>query len=152
MMTPEPKERLSILTYARVLSNVGLAISIVIPPLMISSLGSTHTAYLVTGLIMAGIGVLLFSFVGFFAKERIHPEHTNQKGSIISIPKNKPLMILQSSRVLSAFRMVLATSGLYYAKYNLGDEAQFSIMGGLLIASMIFAMLVTPSLRKKYTN
>ncbi len=152
LMTPHSKDRLSLLTYARVLSNVGLAISIVIPPLMISSLGSNHRAYLITGLIMAGIGVLLFSSVGFFAKERVHPDNNNQKGSLLSILKNKPLMILQSSRLLSAFRMVLATSGLYYAKYNLGDEAQFSIMGGLLIASMILAMLITPRLRKNYTK
>ncbi len=152
MMTPQSKERLSLITYARVLANVGLAISIVIPPLMISSLGSNHTAYLVTGLIMAGIGTLLFAFVGYFAKERVHPDHKKQKGNILSLLKNKPLIILQSSRLLSAFRMVLATSGLYYAKYNLGDEAQFSIMGGLLISSMILAMLVTLKLREKYTK
>lgn len=152
MMTPLPKERLSLLTYARVLSNVGLAISIVIPPLMISTLGSDQVAYLVTGLIIPGIGSLLFAFVGYFGKERVHPSEKKEKESIFSLLKNKPLILLQSSRFLSAFRMVIATSGLYYAKYNLGDEAKFSIMGGLLIAAMILAMLITPKLREKYTK
>ena len=152
LMTSDPKERLSLLTYARVLSNVGLAVSIVIPPLLISSLGSNNRAYLLTGLLIAGIGVLLFSFIGQFGKERVQASENQESGKLFDLLKNKPLLFLQSSRFLSAFRMVLATSGLYYAKYNLGNEATFSIMGGILIASMILAMLVTPLLRKKYTK
>lgn len=152
MMTAIAKERLSLLTYARVLSNVGLAISIVIPPLLISSMGSNQSAYFISASIMAGSGVLLFSLISFFGKERVHSTKAKEDHSLKSLFHNKPLLLLQSSRILSAFRMVLATSGLYYAKYNLGNEAQFSIMGGLLIASMILAMLVTPYLRRYFTK
>lgn len=151
-MSADPKERLSLLTYARVLSNVGLAVSIVIPPLMISSLGSDQPAYFYTALAMSGIGILLFTLIGRYGQERVVEEKTEKKGSPLTLLKNKPLLLLQSSRILSAFRMVIATSGMYYAKYNLGDEAQFSMMGGLLIAAMIIALLITPQLRKKFTK
>ena len=152
LIHPDSTQRLSVLTYARVLSNVGLAISIVIPPLLISSLGSNQSAYLITGLVMAGIGTLLFSLVGLFTKERIKTQTEDTKFEFKDLFKSKNLWILQSSRVLSAFRMVIATAGLYYAKYNLQNEAQFSIMGGLLILAMILAMFITPSLRKKFSK
>lgn len=152
LLSPHANDRLSLVTYARVLSNVGLAISIVLPPLLISNLGSQASAYFITGLLMAGIGSSLFTLVGFFTQERIQPSPSIEKVSWLHLFKNKPLMILQSSRVLSAFRMVIATAGLYYAKYNLGDEAQFSLLGGILIASMILAMFITPYLRKYFTK
>lgn len=152
LIHPDSTQRLSVLTYARVLSNVGLAISIVFPPLLISSLGSNQSAYLITGLVMAGIGTLLFSLVGLFTKERVKTHTEDTKFEFKDLLKSKNLWILQSSRVLSAFRMVIATAGLYYAKYNLQNEAQFSIMGGLLILAMILAMFITPSLRKKFSK
>lgn len=152
LLSPKSEERLSLVTYARILSNVGLAVSIVLPPLLISMQGSGASAYFWTGVLMAGIGSLLFTLVGFFTHERVKPEVTQEHHSPLTLLKNKPLIILQSSRVLSAFRMVIATAGLYFAKYNLGDEAQFSIMGGILILSMILAMFVTPLLRKRFTK
>ena len=36
-MSQDPKERLSILSYARILCNLGMAISIIVPPLIISA-------------------------------------------------------------------------------------------------------------------
>lgn len=152
LIYPDPNQRLSLLTYARVLSNVGLAISIVIPPLLIAGFGSNQSAYLITGLVMAGIGTLLFSLVAFFTHERVHAQSEETHFNFKDLFKSKNLWILQSSRVLSAFRMVIATAGLYYAKYNLQNEAQFSIMGGLLILAMILAMFITPSLKKKFSK
>lgn len=152
MMTQDPKERLSVVSLARVLCNVGLAVSIVIPPLLIKAQGSNGQAYFITGLLMAGIGSALFTLVGIYGKERVQQDISQEKSKLSDLIKNKPLVILQSSRFLGAFRMVIATAGLYFAKYNLQDEAQFSILGGLLIASMILAMLITPWLKKYFTK
>jgi sugar (glycoside-pentoside-hexuronide) transporter len=151
-ITTDPKERLSLVTWARILCNVGLAVSIVIPPLMISGFGSGGDAYLYTGIVMAVIGSALFTLVGFFTKERVHTEPSHEKPQLRQLLKNKPLIVLQSSRFLGAFRMVIATAGLYFAKYNLGDEAAFSLLGGILIVAMILAMFVTPFFKRFFSK
>lgn len=100
LIHPDSTQRLSVLTYARVLSNVGLAISIVIPPLLISSLGSNQSAYLITGLVMAGIGTLLFSLVGLFTKERIKTQTEDTKFEFKDLFKSKNLWILDRKSVV----------------------------------------------------
>lgn len=150
-ISSDSNERLKLLSLARILCNVGLAISIIVPPLMISYFGGGSFAYFITAITMAVSGSLLFSLVGLNAKERTTLE--KQESAPFSILlKNKPLIFLQLSRFLQAFRMVIATAGLYFAKYNMNDEAAFSILGGLLIAAMILAMLVTPLLKKFFTK
>ena len=150
-ITSDPNERLKLISLARILCNVGLAISIVIPPLMISYFGGGSFAYFITAVVMALSGSLLFSLVGYNAKERTTLDK-QESAPIRVLFKNKPLMLLQLSRFLQAFRMVIATAGLYFAKYNMNDEAAFSILGGLLIAAMILAMLVTPLLKKIFSK
>ena len=150
-ITSDPNERLKLISIARILCNVGLAISIVIPPLMISYFGGGSFAYFITAVAMALSGSLLFSLVGYNAKERTTLDK-QESAPIRVLFKNKPLMLLQLSRFLQAFRMVIATAGLYFAKYNMNDEAAFSILGGLLIAAMILAMLVTPLLKKIFSK
>lgn len=150
-ITPNPNERLKLISLARILCNVGLAISIIIPPIIISAFNGGAMAYFITACIMAIIGSLLFSLVGFNARERTLS--INQESAPIKILfKNKPLIFLQLSRFFQAFRMVIATAGLYFAKYNMNNEAAFSILGGLLIVAMILAMLITPTLKKIYTK
>lgn len=150
-ITDDAKERLSLISLARVLCNIGLAVSIVIPPLLISAWGGGQRAYLLTAILMASIGSLLFSLVGRHAKERVIANN-RERTSFKNLLQNRGLIILQSSRVLQAFRMVIATAGLYFAKYNLQDEAQFSLLGGLLILAMILAMFMTPTLKKLFTK
>lgn len=150
-ITSDPNERLKLISLARILCNIGLAVSIVIPPLMISYFGGGSFAYFITAVVMALSGSLLFSLVGFNAKERTTLDK-QESVPIRILFKNKPLMMLQLSRFLQAFRMVIATAGLYFAKYNMNDEAAFSILGGLLIAAMILAMLITPMLKKVFSK
>lgn len=150
-ITSDPNERLKLISLARILCNIGLAISIVIPPLMISYFGGGSFAYFITAVAMALTGSLLFSLVGLYAKERTTLEK-QESAPLRILLKNKPLLYLQLSRFLQAFRMVIATAGLYFAKYNMNDEAAFSILGGLLIAAMILAMLVTPFLKKLFSK
>lgn len=150
-ITSDPNERLKLISLARILCNIGLAVSIVIPPLMISYFGGGSFAYFITAVVMALSGSLLFSLVGLNAKERTTLEK-QETAPIRILFKNKPLIMLQLSRFLQAFRMVIATAGLYFAKYNMNDEAAFSILGGLLIAAMILAMLITPMLKKVFSK
>ncbi len=153
-MTQDLKERMSLVSIARIFCNLGMAIAIVVPPLIIASFGGNATGYLVSAIFMSVIGGSLFFLAFFKTKERVsdHQEKTSLIQNFKIAKKNKPLLLLQSSRMLGAFRMGLGAAGTYFAKYNLGNEAYFSLLGGILIASMIVAMMITPWFLKYFTK
>ncbi len=153
-MTQDPKERMNIVSFARIFCNLGMAVAIVVPPLIINAYNGTETGYLVSAMFMAIIGGAFFFLSFFNTKERVidYGAKNTLAGNFKIAAKNKPLLLLQSSRMLGAFRMGLGAAGTYFAKYNLGNEAYFSLLGGILIASMIFAMIITPIFSKYFSK
>jgi len=153
-MTRNPKERLSLVTMARILCNLGMAVSIILPPLMFAMFPDQKSGYFWTTVILVTIGGMLFYLASIGTKERVRDTEPPESffKNLGLLLKNKPLLALQSSRMLGAFRMVLGIAGTYFAKYNMGDEAYFSLLGGILIASMIAAMFITPFFTKRYSK
>ena len=103
-ITDNPKERLGLVTMVRIFCNIGMAIGILVPPILIGILGGSTTvvegitqadnanAYLWTAIIIGVIGSTLFLMAGLFNKERvIAPQNQSPKFSILL--KNKPLLI-----------------------------------------------------------
>ncbi|MGB7595688.1 MAG: glycoside-pentoside-hexuronide (GPH):cation symporter, partial [Erysipelotrichaceae bacterium] len=154
-MTRNPKERLSLITFARILCNLGMAISIILPPLMFKLFPSERSGYFWTTVILITIGGMLFYLASLGTKERVVEPKVEDESffkNLSLLLKNKPLLALQASRMLGAFRMVIGIAGTYFAKYNMGDAAYFSLLGGILIASMIAAMFITPFFTKRYSK
>lgn len=154
VMSNDPKERLNIISLARIFSNIGLAIAIVVPPIIIAAFDGAQLGYTVGAIIMSVIGGTLFFLAFFNTKERVISTSTNQSmiKNLTLIKQNKPLLTLQISRVLGSMRMGLAAAGTYFAKYNLNDELYFSLLGGILIVSMIGAITITPLLSKRFSK
>ncbi|MFI3228901.1 MAG: glycoside-pentoside-hexuronide (GPH):cation symporter [Bacillota bacterium] len=112
-----------------------------------------QTMYLITAIIVACVAVPTF-WVGYkYTKERFYSENA-QKSSLIHniklLGKNKPILLLIAVGVLGCLRMIYMTSGLYYAKYNLGDSSLFSIMTILVVPGGLVATLITPYLSRKF--
>jgi len=152
-ITENPEERLSLITMVRIFCNIGMAIGILVPPILINSLGGSTVensagnarAYLITAMIIGIVGSALFALAGFGTKERVK-QSSEEAPKFRIIAQNKPLLILQFSRLMGAFRMVIATAGLYFANKNLADPNQYTILGGILILAMIFSMFFAPKL------
>lgn len=152
-MSDDPHDRLRIMTLARILSNVGLAIAIVVPPLVLGMLADHPQRYGIVAAVISIIGAALFLLAFFNTKERVErPAEVSKLKDFLLLKENKPLLQLQSSRMLGAFRMILGAAGTYFAKYNLNNEGLFSLLGGTLILSMIFAMILTPYLRQFFSK
>lgn len=152
-MSDDPKDRLRIMTLARILSNVGLAIAIVVPPIVLGMLADHPQRYGIVAAVISIIGAALFLLAFFNTKERVErPAEVSKLKDFLLLKENKPLLQLQSSRMLGAFRMILGAAGTYFAKYNLNNEGLFSLLGGTLILSMIFAMILTPYLRRFFSK
>lgn len=148
-MSDDPKDRLNIMTIARIMSNVGLAIAIVVPPIVLGLLQDHPQRYAIVATGISVLGAALFLLAFFNTKERVtRPTSVSHIKDFALLKENKPLIQLQSSRMLGAFRMVLGAAGTYFAKYNLNNEGLFSLLGATLILSMIFAMMLTPMLRR----
>ena len=152
-MSDDPKDRLKILSVARIMSNVGIAISTVVPPIILGLLQDHPQRYAIvaTGISIIGASLFLLAFIN--TKERVtRPNSVSHIRDFALLKENKPLLQLQSSRMLGAFRMVLGAAGTFFAKYNLNNEALFSLLGATLILSMIFAIMITPMLRRYFSK
>ena len=108
--------------------------------------------FLIVAIVVAVLALPTF-FIGFKnTKERFY-ENDSQKASLIHnvklLFKNKPILLLIAVGVLGALRLVYMTSGLYYAKYNLGNEAIFSTLTLLVVPGGLIATATTPYLSKK---
>jgi len=150
----DPKERLSVISLARIFSNIGLAIAIVVPPIIIAAFDGAKTGYTIGAIVMSVVGGTLFFLAFFNTKERVVSTSSNQSmlKNLSLLKHNKPLLYLQISRIFGSLRMGLAAAGTYFAKYNLGNELYFSLLGGILIVSMIGAITITPILTRKFSK
>ena len=150
-MSEDPHDRLTIMTLARIMSNVGLAIAIVVPPIVLGLLHDHPQRFAIVATAISILGAALFLLAFFNTKERVlRPTGVSKLKDFILLKDNKPLLQLQSSRMLGAFRMILGAAGTYFAKYNLDNEGLFSLLGATLILSMIVAMMFTPMLRRHF--
>lgn len=119
--------------------------------------GMLAEKYKFTFLIVAIVVVVLALptfYIGFrFTKERYYDPNTTKtslKHNLKLLSKNKPILLLIATGVLGSLRLIYLTSGLYYAKYNLGDEAIFGALTMLVIPGGLIASLTTPWLSKKF--
>lgn len=64
--------------------------------------------------------------------------------------KNKPLLLVMLAGVLGSLRMLFMTMGIYFCKYNLGNEAFFGIFSLLTFPGGLIASVMTPWLCKKF--
>lgn len=113
--------------------------------------------YKVTFLVVAVIVALLALptfFIGYkYTKERYYEESTKKaslKHNLRLLSKNKPILLLIGVGVLGSLRLIYMTSGLYYAKYNVGNEAMFATMTMLVVPGGLIASVTAPWLSKKF--
>lgn len=108
--------------------------------------------FLIVAVVVVAMALPTF-YIGFKnTKERYYDEKADKAGLIHNIKllgKNKPILLMIATGVLGALRLIYMTSGLYYAKYNLGNEAIFSTLTLLVVPGGLIATVTTPWLSKK---
>lgn len=108
--------------------------------------------FVIVAIVVVAIALPTF-YIGFKnTKERFYDEKAEKAGLLHNIKllgKNKPVLLMIATGVLGSLRLIYMTSGLYYAKYNLGNEAIFSTLTLLVVPGGLIATLTTPILSKK---
>ncbi|MEG2413923.1 MAG: MFS transporter, partial [Clostridia bacterium] len=129
-----------------------------VSPEVMTSIKSLYTSgyktlYLVTACIIAVVALPTF-YIGFKnTKERFYDSESSKASlghNVKLLGKNKPIIMLILLGVLGSLRLIYMTSGLYYAKYNLGNTGLFSIMTILVVPGGLIATVTTPWLSKKF--
>lgn len=126
LMTPDPKERGNIVSYARTVGGVGSAVTVVLPIIVGYFVASKSNAdmlkYAIMAISMSVIGMPLFSMSSFKVKERIAVPNTAKRApgepsALNRIFKCKPLMLVVFSGILSFGRYMLQAAAPHVARY-----------------------------------
>lgn len=108
--------------------------------------------YLISAIIIAICAVPTF-FVGYKnTKERYYEDESKIQSlghNVKVLMKNKPALLLILTGFLGCLRLIYMTSGIYYAKYCLGNVGMNSILTLLVVPGGLIATVTTPILSKK---
>lgn len=177
-ITPDAKERGSVISLGRTLNGIGSAVPTILNAVMGFLIGKNlifagRTAneqekykYLVMALVAAVIGIILFlsSYPSITERVRVEPKKktaTGEHGSLYNIFHCKPLMLVVAMGVLSSGRYLMQCAAPHVARYCFliegatAEEAQtqaslvFTILQVCSAAGMFGAMLFMPALMKK---
>ncbi|MFP4287367.1 MAG: MFS transporter [Candidatus Izemoplasmataceae bacterium] len=153
-MSPDSLARTKLISFTRIMTMIGTGLVIIGAPLIIEAFGKNDRAqgYLLTSVIISMVGGILFFLAFFNTKERssIDADKITLKDNIKLLKMNKPLIIIMIASLLGFTRFSAQVAGPYFAEYNLLNLELFSILGAVLILSMIVAMFMTPFLTAKF--
>ena len=174
VMTPNPKERGNLISYAKTVGGIGSAVTVALPIIVgyfVANLPNADIVkYAVMAVSMSLIGMPLFTLSTFKTKERIQLPDAKKKqkgevGTLQRIFTCKPLMLVVLSGVLSFGRYMLQAaaphvarySGMYVgqkpttaAEYNSNISTVALIIQICAAIGMFGAMLFLPKLYKKF--
>ncbi|MDE6470562.1 MAG: MFS transporter [Eubacterium sp.] len=131
VMTPNPEERSSLISFTRILNGIGsavpevlfLVIGLVLPSILGASDGLEYnkTKYLIMAIFTVVIGLALYARSYFHVKERVViPDVKPVKGEpsrLSRIFKCKPLMLVILMGVLSSGRYMVQAAAVHVARY-----------------------------------
>lgn len=177
VMTPNPKERGNLISYAKTVGGIGSAVTVALPIIVgyfVADMDierANIVKYAVMAISMAVIGMPLFSMASFKVKERIQIPNAQKRApgepsTLKRIFTCKPLMLVVLSGMLSFGRYMLQAAAPHVARYSgfyLGstapqtvEEINKNISNVALVIQvcaaigMFGAMLFLPKLYKKY--
>jgi Na+/melibiose symporter-like transporter len=177
VMTPNPKERGNIISYAKTVGGIGSAVTVALPIIVgfiVADMDvekANIVKYAIMAVSMSLIGMPLFVRSSFGVKERIEMPNATKRApgepsSLKRIFTCKPLVLVVVSGVLSFGRYMLQAAAPHVARYSgfyLGskapqtvEEINKNISNVALVIQvcaaigMFGAMLVLPKLYKKF--
>lgn len=120
----------------------------------------TQRGWTITVTILMVVFVVLNMFTFFTCSERVTSQEGSKKKETVSFVKGlKALLknkywILMSLNLFSMFFMMSSFFGsvLYFTKYNMGNENQYSVVANLLSGAQIVTLFITPFIMKKVSK
>jgi sugar (glycoside-pentoside-hexuronide) transporter len=168
LMTESDKDRIKLLSLARIFAGVGSGIALLsiqsvslslgemLRPYFGSTMKAERMGFFLGALIFAVVGTALFQLAGIFTRERIAP--SPEKNSLIDsfkiMYKNKPFFQLMLSGILASPKQLITIAAFplisyYYAnKDGLLNTLYIAVLGGSVLISGFIATALTPKILK----
>ena len=169
LMTESDKDRIKLLSLARIFAGVGSGIALLsiqsvslslgemLRPYFGSTMKAERMGFFLGALIFAVVGTALFQLAGIFTRERIAP--SPEKNSLIDsfkiMYKNKPFFQLMLSGILASPKQLITIAAFplisyYYAnKDGLLNTLYIAVLGGSVLISGFIATALTPKILKQ---
>ncbi|MCR1808802.1 glycoside-pentoside-hexuronide (GPH):cation symporter [Haploplasma modicum] len=160
--TTHPKERESIGSLARIFASVGMFIVIALVPLIYPNFkGGPKRGFFYIALVVSLLFVISQIILFFFVKEKKldivkeDTEKTKFKDIIKIIFKNDQLIVIIVSILLLNTGYFITTSlGIYFFEYDFNKYGgvEFTLFSVVLAVSQLLALIIFPSLVKKFNR
>jgi sugar (glycoside-pentoside-hexuronide) transporter len=148
-MTSDGHERITLISLGRVFGVVGGLVAMVLLPITRRVMGG----WFPTVLALSAIGFVTMIPICFIVKERVSTPPNQEKatfGRLFNfVVKNKYLLLLYGSVILSYGGNIGGGLGMYIARYNLQNEAYYSLLSLAGFLPTIFLGILMPVITKK---
>jgi sugar (glycoside-pentoside-hexuronide) transporter len=154
-MTDQLQERTTLITIGRIFAGGGFAVAGVIVPLIRQNVGG----WLPMAALLSAVSLIFMTPLCFTARERIAPRKEEREGGSAAtvsfgdmfryLKSNKYLFIYFGAFILARIFDIGGMLGMYFARYNLGDESLLGVLGTITIAPSLIGMLAVPVLCKR---
>lgn len=153
VMSRDPDERTSIISYGKIIAPVSFILVSVITVPLLNLFGYNAKAYrivaVIYGIIMAAGMLLIF----FSVRERVEhsPNKLPVKEILSSLWENKPLWhILASQLFVTTVDNIIVSMAVYYATYNLMDANLTPVLSLTMILPMMLGIVIASRLSLKF--
>jgi sugar (glycoside-pentoside-hexuronide) transporter len=150
-MTDQLQERATLITIGRIFAGGGFAVAGVIVPLIRERVGG----WLPMAALLSVASLLFMAPLCFTARERIVPKKEAQEAGVSFadmfryLKSNKYLFIYFGAFILARIFDIGGIFGMYFARYNLGNESLLGVLGTITMAPSLVGMLAVPVLCKR---
>jgi len=172
LMTESEKDRIKLLSLARIFAGVGSGITLLsiqsfsfslgdkLKPYFDTPMKAERMGFILGALTFAVLGTVLFQLAGIFVRERIAPSPEKNKllDNFKTMYKNKPFFQLMLSGILASPKQLITIAAFplvsyYYAnKDGLLNTVYIAILGGSVLISGFIATALTPKLLKRISK
>ena len=156
-LTTDPDERTRVAALPRIMGMIGALVAGAGTMPLIKALGGgdDQKGYLIVALIYGAAYIVMFTITFFKTKEKAKAqdeerEKVKLKTYFKVIATNKPLIIVTLASFFSSIPLLMrATVGLYFFKYNIGNESLYGIYSLVGMIGMIGVMAVSSKIGEK---
>lgn len=160
VITPNPIERQKTISTANICMQLASSLVFVAVPLLIDVSKSDKfnisllSVFVIIGLTAGIVGIGLFSLSGYFVKERIQQTKTVQpiKELLLSVAKNKPLVLLLLSNLISSFSGIGFAFSTYYYLDVLGYASMSILVETPAFIISLFSYSLIKVAKKRLNN
>ena len=154
VMTPNMKERDTVISFRGIVSAVGNSAPLVIVLVIAVFIKNQGTQFIISAALCGVVGVIAMLFGMNVVKERV--EYTSEKKNPIlglgTVLSNKYAWIIIASEFLKSFRGIATAMGVFLAAALLGSTSKFLLFGLPTGIGTAVGMLVINFLLKKFNS